>query len=130
MGDGGELYDVSTLTPKRVIVQGGSYIGSDGVEPITLLEVQGEYYGLPYRFALEFSHESAVRIGASLLKFGTEPPAANLNDVLAAMVAHGADNPTHGFNCSCKDEYLRAARRMLTPDMINELRYLTLVVAR
>lgn len=84
------------------------------------------------RWATEWEALEPIRPGLYyyLAQRLEEAKEGNLSDVLIAMVAHTTCNPTHGFNCSCKDKYLRAARRMLTPGMLDELRYLMLVVTR
>lgn len=48
-------------------------------------------------------------------------------DCLRAMVEHSRNNPTHGYNCACKDGELRRARtwyQSLPTEERNEMRYL------
>jgi hypothetical protein len=44
----------------------------------------------------------------------TEPePEPSLVDALVGMKKHSQENPTHGYNCACKDQFLRQARKFL-----------------
>ncbi len=49
---------------------------------------------------------------------------------LRAMADHSADNPTHGYNCACKDAMIRDARAELSPNELDELRYLARVLCQ
>lgn len=51
-----------------------------------------------------------------------------LNDVLRDMAMHSLENPTHGDNCACKDQWLREGRAMLGDPMKRELSYFTRVM--
>lgn len=39
------------------------------------------------------------------------PSERPLYAILGDVVQHGVDHPTHGFNCSCLDEYVYEVRR-------------------
>lgn len=55
----------------------------------------------------------------------------SMDETLAAMVEHGRVNPTHGYNCACKDRWLRIIRNRLTDKaMYDEFRYAATVVNR
>jgi len=49
-----------------------------------------------------------------------------LHHILKAMADHSRDNPTHGYNCSCKGESLRLAKRYFGrhPEQLDEFYYL------
>lgn len=44
-----------------------------------------------------------------------------IQDVLEDMAKHARDNPTHGRDCACKDQFVSEIRRALTPETYNEL---------
>lgn len=46
------------------------------------------------------------------------------------MADHAQANPTHGYNCACKDQFIREARNSLSEAELDELRYLTTVLFR
>jgi len=56
----------------------------------------------------------------------------NIDDALHAMAKHAAENPTHGYNCACKDEFTVQAKSYLrgNPELYSELLLLTSYVSR
>lgn len=53
-----------------------------------------------------------------------------LDEIIIAMYEHGREHPRHGHNCSCRDKWIREARRRLTSAQIDELSYLAAVLSR
>lgn len=51
-----------------------------------------------------------------------------IEQVLKLMAEHAKQNPTHGYNCACKDHHLRLGkniiREKLTPEERREVTYL------
>lgn len=53
-----------------------------------------------------------------------------IDDILKAMRVHTLENPTHGLNCSCKDEFLRNIRAELREGLLfDEFNYVGRVMA-
>lgn len=71
----GEVYEGETLRPSRVALYPASWITSEGVEQVVIIECSGEYQGVPFRFALEFAPEHGLRIGESLVRLSKAEPA-------------------------------------------------------
>lgn len=58
---------------------------------------------------------------------------AGLDEVLANMAEHARTHPEHGWNCACKDSWLREARRIMrdAPEgALDELFYVADVLRR
>jgi hypothetical protein len=36
-----------------------------------------------------------------------------LEEILKEMIKHSEENPTHGYDCACKDKYIRQARSII-----------------
>ena len=55
-----------------------------------------------------------------------------MNEILAAMAEHTRDNPTHGYNCACKDILISRAREEIVqhPEWYDEFCYLGAVLMR
>lgn len=87
----GEAYEGDTLRPSRVALYPASWITSEGVEQVVLIECSGEYQGVPFRFALEFAPEHGLRIGESLVRLSKAEPAP----------APVAVKPTHDDRGQC-----------------------------
>lgn len=69
---GGELYKQEVLRPARAVVMRATYIGTEGAERITLLELSGTIDGQPYQLGIEFSIEDGARIGKALTEIVTQ----------------------------------------------------------
>lgn len=56
----------------------------------------------------------------------------SIDEAVKKMAQHTKDNPKHGPNCSCKDEFLRSVRRFLkiNPDYWDEFQYIAAVMLR
>jgi len=68
-GDGvGEVYKGECLRPDRVFVQPATIITPSGCEPITLIEFEVTYQGVPFRFAIELPRNAGYRLGESLMR--------------------------------------------------------------
>lgn len=73
MPDGDEIkgaaYTEKVLRPRRALVIRASSITSDGVESITMLELEGVDAddGEAYKFAVEFSSENGALLGQSMI---------------------------------------------------------------
>lgn len=57
---------------------------------------------------------------------------ARLDEALARMVEHARENPSHGYNCACKDEFIRIARTSIENNALVEqnAQYLAWSIAR
>lgn len=53
-----------------------------------------------------------------------------LDEIVAAMVEHSAEHPSHAYNCACRDQWIREARARLSYNELAELRYLADVLWR
>lgn len=47
------------------------------------------------------------------MNVGTMNTEMSVKEALEAMIEHSFDNPTHGYDCACKDKFIRAAKRSL-----------------
>lgn len=64
--------------------------------------------------------------------------ARSLEEILSDVVQHGKDNPNHGFNCTCMDQFIREVRDQVksviadTPgrDPFNRVYYVFSIVTR
>lgn len=39
-----------------------------------------------------------------------------IDDIRKQIELHHEENPSHGYNCSCMDKYIRSARTLLTAE--------------
>jgi hypothetical protein len=52
-----------------------------------------------------------------------------LEGIVKVMAQHSDDNPRHGYNCSCKDEWLRLGRKIYLNMNDNERRNLHYLIS-
>ena len=58
-------------------------------------------------------HMNAVEIPASY-DYSIMPTTRPLSVILEDVVQHGVDNPTHGTDCACLDQYIREVRTQIS----------------